>query len=947
MMKRISLPLIVFILFLCGIVKAATFTVSNNADAGAGSFRQAILDANGAPGADIIDFTGAFTITLVTPLPDITEQVTINGPSTGGPQIEIDGTTNGIAGPGLLVAAGAPGTIIKGLNIHGHSQWGILVAASDFTLAGCYLGTDITGTIDRGNGFSGIEIAGGLSNIRIGGLGADSANVISGNAQLGINFGAGCSNVVIINNKVGLNATGTGAIPNDQNGISITNASGLRMGGTSINERNYISGNSQNGILIANNSSDINIIGNYIGTDINGTTAIGNGISGLVISLSTNVLVGGNTSDSANIIGGNAQNGLVNENNSSNNRISGNYVGIGADGSTAVGNGNHGILIIDNSDNVIVGGSVSGSGNIIGNNTVIGLNVTLNSDNAVISNNIIGLAADGLLPAGNGSHGIQVENNCMNTTIGGATYSEKNVISNNGSIGILIIDCNTVNIEGNFIGTDILGTTERGNSAHGIQLQGANSNIVIGGSRYVEGNIISSNGGAGINFEGSVNGASGTVIKGNLIGTDSTVTQDFGNFLIGMFLKANNCIIGDTANNEGNVIAGSDFFGGILVGNANNSVIVGNYIGVGLDSITDLGNEEDGIAIVQEDVGQSASDNIITHNVIAYNGRHGVNVGQPLLDPPYTQVFTDEINNTIRFNSIFCNTELGISLFLTDPSNQGNNGNPTPQINTAMSTDSMIVGIQDPALANQLIDVYIMVDCPSCDINPQGKIWVDSTQVDGSGNWSYDFGAPIPGSLVVTATDASGNTSQFSTCLDPCSALAVLEANNEVLLGPNDPVTLTLTGSNSQFSPLNPTVPEYYWVVGNDTIATSADTVVTFQYNGGGGNYAEGNYQITLIAQQASCVDTASIDVDAIYFYVPNMITPNGDQINDAFQITTEEGRYNVEIYNRWGKRIYVEEGYTNGWQPGSDVSDGLYYYSIVDPVGSLGEFKGWVYLVR
>src|SRR5262249_41590034 len=87
----------------------ATFTVTNSNDAGAGSLRQAILDANANPGADTIAFNiigGNLTITLNTPLPVLTEAVTIDGttqPGFAGKPLVV---LTGIAGGGGLELAG-------------------------------------------------------------------------------------------------------------------------------------------------------------------------------------------------------------------------------------------------------------------------------------------------------------------------------------------------------------------------------------------------------------------------------------------------------------------------------------------------------------------------------------------------------------------------------------------------------------------------------------------------------------------------------------------------------------------------------------------------------------------------------------------------------------------------------------------------------------------------
>src|SRR5689334_3941976 len=101
--------------------RAATFLVATTADAGPGSLRQAIIDANAMVGADTITFAipavGVPRITLATALPAITDPVTIDGTTqlTAG-LVEIDGqaTTSAI---GLTITGGA--STIRGLIIGG------------------------------------------------------------------------------------------------------------------------------------------------------------------------------------------------------------------------------------------------------------------------------------------------------------------------------------------------------------------------------------------------------------------------------------------------------------------------------------------------------------------------------------------------------------------------------------------------------------------------------------------------------------------------------------------------------------------------------------------------------------------------------------------------------------------------------------------------------------
>jgi gliding motility-associated-like protein len=651
-------------------VYGATFTVLNNSDAGLGSLRQAILDANAAPGADVISFSGPFSIVLLTPLPNLTGPTAINGGFSSGPQVEINGTTNSVAGAGLIVAASASGSSIQGLNIHGFAGQGILIAASNVTVSGCYIGTNLTGLLDRGNAGSGIEVAASLSNILIGGSTPDSSNIISGNNAVGINVANNCNTIRIAGNKIGVDVSGNLALANNQFGILLNAATNVTIGGSGINEGNIISANGLNGISI------------NTGTGI---------------------------------------------------RILGNLIGVGADGTTNRGNGGHGIML-----------SV-----------------------------------------------------CTNTQIGGSFHT-KNVISCNNSNGIEVNNCSALTIQFNYIGTSRTGLIARGNISHGIQLNGTNSSVVIGGSRYVHGNIISSNQGAGINFQDPSNSgkapSNGTIIKGNLIGTDSTATVDLGNNLIGIILKSDNCVIGDTANEEGNVLAGTNIFCGLLIANGNNNIVRGNYIGVGLDEVTQIPNFQDGINVSVENAGLTASGNLIQYNTIAYNRRHGVNVGTALNN----FVSTNELGNVVRFNKIYCNSSQGIFLNKSTANTRGNNGNETPVIDGVSTTANMLVGVANAQWANEKIDIYLIVDCPTCDVNPQGKIWVDSTIANASGAWSYDyfakFGTTIPGKAVVTATDAAGNTSEFSLCCQALSGTSLVSSANPVCQG----TTFSITYSNGQ-----------------------------------------------------------------------------------------------------------------------------------------------------
>ena len=169
---RCAMVVTAALLFLCGAPAAAqtTFTVTNTNDAGAGSLRQAILDANANGGADIIEFdisgAGPHTIQPTSALPTITDPVVIDGTTepdfAGTPMIELDGTNAGSA-HGLDIAA--DNCTIRGLVINRFDQDGISIQSSDNAVVeGNYVGVDVAGTTALGNGWVGVRLESGANN---------------------------------------------------------------------------------------------------------------------------------------------------------------------------------------------------------------------------------------------------------------------------------------------------------------------------------------------------------------------------------------------------------------------------------------------------------------------------------------------------------------------------------------------------------------------------------------------------------------------------------------------------------------------------------------------------------------------------------------------------------------------------------------------------------------
>ncbi|WP_425613731.1 beta strand repeat-containing protein [Anatilimnocola sp. NA78] len=262
------------------------FSVLNLNDSGAGSLRQAITSANSNPGADVISFNVAGTISLSSALPTITGEVEIDGTSApgfaGAPVVEIDHRNFG----GLTLLSGASGSEIRSLSLVKSRGNGItLRGVSNTLIVGNYVGLDLNGTTAEPNAGQGIELISSLNNI-IGGDTALERNVISANKGNGLRLDASSSNQ-ILGNYIGTDATGTLDRGNTFNGVWITNSSA-----SNVVEGNVISGNNVNGVLISAKAKLNTVADNYIGTTAAGTAALGNTKEGVRIESATENLIG-------------------------------------------------------------------------------------------------------------------------------------------------------------------------------------------------------------------------------------------------------------------------------------------------------------------------------------------------------------------------------------------------------------------------------------------------------------------------------------------------------------------------------------------------------------------------------------------------------------------------------------------------------------------------------
>ncbi|HNI10155.1 MAG TPA: T9SS type A sorting domain-containing protein [bacterium] len=788
--------------------------VVNSDDYGPGSLRSAIDSTNLSTQKDTVVFLIPIgsSITLNSELPAISTDYTVidaDSNDDGKPDVSLSPIGEG-GGFFYGLTIQSSNNLIQGLVIGGFGDYysgggSLFINGDNNRILGNYIGVSSDGMSTHGNNH-GILINGGSSGNWIGDGTGTGRNIIGGNQQYGIYLnGASTSvnNTKILGNYIGIATDGLTALPNSGPGISIYNrALNTIIGNGTAEGRNIISGNSSDGILLTDNNGHIegtSILGNYIGTDVTGSVGVGNNNHGIFFNTLTgegasivNNTIGDGTAGGRNVISGNAGSGInfyyyqVHDN-----TIKGNYIGITADGSAALGNGMYGVNIEHSNNNIVSSNTISG-------NAYDGIMINGSygeANNNVVTGNYVGTNPTGSFAIANGQRGIYLQNGASYNQIGGTAAGEGNIVSGNlnGGIGFGAAYTPTVSnqILGNKIGTDATGMFGIPNKESGIYINGSNHNYNYIGDGTTGGrNIISGNDGDGIYIYGS---ASDNFILGNYIGVDATGNTGLANDSNGIAIyNSGHILIGDETAGGRNIISGNGKEGiaiyaqstEIVIGDGGNKALVndaggrvakpelpgannidirGNYIGVGTNGSTSLGNGGAGIEIEAVFEGFYSQYDSITSNLIAYN-TNGIELVGAGVSSTY-----------IHNNTIYGNTADGIAI-----EEGAQNGVTTPAI-TSIS-DFVVSGT---ASVGAMVYVYQ-------DAGNQGRYYLGSSAADGEGSWSYN-GLYLPG-YNVTATQfldeqSSAFSAPFATPSGTIHATTTSLSYGNVLAG--DSATLT------------------------------------------------------------------------------------------------------------------------------------------------------------
>lgn len=381
----------------------------------------------------------------------------------------------------------------------------------------------------------------------------------------------------------------------------------------------------------------------------------------------------------------------------------------------------------------------------------------------------------------NGAGGVLIQNGASSNAIGTTALADRNVISGCAHRGVIIsfVQTRYNTVQNNVIGLNPSGSAALPNWSHGVDVNWAAQDNLVGGPDPGDGNVISGNNQEGVEIShGSYNRRNDVI--GNFIGTDITGTKLLpytGNQMMGIRLEgektcdpcapgagysevAHNVVVGNGAANN---------WGGILIDKGQqHDWIHDNLVGV-LPDGTAAPNIGYGIRIEHGAI----YDTIGPGNVIAYNQGAGVEIDSTESQPPSSYVLSTH-DNTITQNSIHDNTKLGIDLA---PYNQVN----VPGARTVIDT-TVEDGILAPKISRATATTMTGTACAGCVVEAyvadtktvsknytltnygQGAQYLGSATADVNGNFSFTFPASRAAGDVLTAdaTDANGNSSEFA-----------------------------------------------------------------------------------------------------------------------------------------------------------------------------------------
>jgi CSLREA domain-containing protein len=755
------------------LVNSANDVDDGSCDARHCSLREALDAANASPGPDTITFNipgpGPHVIRPNGTLWLSDDGTTIDGTTQPGyspdpgrfgtPAVFLQAPTSIAAGrgggPGFGLEINSSGNTVRGLRLSGCGGrgWGraIEVNGSGNLVERNIIGLEPDGEVCT---LDGAFLTGNSNVVR------DNVIVGTGSAVYvtSSSYSHDSGYHVIQGNYIGLGPSGSAATGELMEGILIQGGiRGVVIGGLGADEANVISG-ADLGILLSGEETEV--VGNLIGTNASGTAAVPNREAGIAIWGEGNVV-------RSNLISGNPVGIQVGHTDPSivlHGRdvvIQGNFIGTDQSGSAAIPNGK-GIVLGPEAETAQIGGADPSQANVISGN---GFGIEVEGGSPVILGNHIGTNAAGTAAIPN-EYGVVVWDRATDVRVGGAAAGEGNLISGNSRTG-LWLRSNAGVVQGNWIGLTADGRAALPNGT-GLDVDGDSNQI--GGANSGEGNVIAGN------EDGVVIDGESNAFLGNTIGADPTGSFAIPN-AVGMYLGGNNNTLGEAAapnlisgNGRGLVVTGShntiednrigtDLAAAAELPNGVGIELLGPYNQIGTGTLPGnqvLYNEGPGIRLSSLAVG-----NTIAGNTVAFNAQEGIRV----------EAGGGVALNTFSRNSLYQNGWLGIDLLAGAQADIA-----APVIDSiTVAGESTSGAIHGHACPGCQVELFL------ADPDPSGSGEGRTFYAAGPATDSGVFTSPVPPGIVIgicqpftaTATDAEGNTSEFSHNVTPFGCLHI------------------------------------------------------------------------------------------------------------------------------------------------------------------------------
>lgn len=239
-----------------------------------------------------------------------------------------------------------------------------------------------------------------------------------------------------------------------------------------------------------------------------------------------------------------------------------------------------------------------------------------------------------------------------------------------------------------------------------------------------------------------------------------------------------------------------------------------------------------------------------------------------------------------------------------------------------------IIGINETPTVSASPDTLTI--CSGESFNTTLTPCLPTSIINWSGNSNSGTGTTISEVLTNTSSTVSSTTYLVSAVNNGCQSDTISVVVNTVPLPvagftitPNPAIVNSPVNFNDNSTVFGNNASSWFWTFGDGDFSSLQNPSHTY--------LEPGTFTVCLIMGTGEgCIDTICEDIVVIpaVLELPNVVTPNGDAMNDALYFKYLEflGTNSLKVYNRWGQVMFEQENYKNDWVP-KDLIDGTYYY--------------------